>query len=472
MFNLLGDNVHIPPDFKANNIKIAASFLIGISAIGLGVSGTVPEKGALKATALLTGAGFMGLCCYSALQSSWEAKNWEAQREVRHEMIVQASLIEAETALELHKVITEENAVRAVAGTVQPQLSASVAAPVQTVQAQTVSPVAAPLEGIAAIQNQSVQPAPASPVSEPVTTPVSVVPSPVVNTSGSVSPVTVVSDRIVPPTTIPDGATMIEPSALNDVNKYPVMMVVAEQGSGKSVTIASIFEYLSGNKVLATPKIQDHENQELAKTYDLRFGYDTENNTGRWIGHIDSFNSLEECDLSWYLANCPQGSHYLDFVWATNRESHNRQQYGMDADAPYWRVFGDEWSDVYTNGFLDPNLKKKVIDQAKMYVEVCIKSAFFNFRGQRVQLFVGCQSETVDSIGAKGISAARNVAWHLYPGKAAIEAAKKYGKHNLSVWLANRVKIGFGVALLEKNGVFFEVINLPTLDYMRKFDPK
>lgn len=462
MFNLIGNETYTPPDYKSANIKIIASFLIGASAIGLGVSGTVVEKGALKATALITGSVFMGLCCKEALACATESKVWENQRQVREDAILQASLIEAETALEAYKVVTEENAIRQMAGVVTPTPAiAPVSVPVVN------NPVVAqPLQGITTIQNTAQQPAPAQPVAQ-----VEVVPT---VSNEVVSPVRspAVSDRPQQMTQLPDGATLIEPSALNDVNKYPVMMVVAEQGAGKSVSIATIFEYLNGNKVLATPKIQDHQNQELAKVYDLRFGYNVDLKQGRWIGHVDDLNSLEECDLSYYLANKPEGSHYLDFVWATNRESHNRQQYGMDSDANYWRVFGDEWSDIYTNGFLDPSKTTKEIKQAKMYVEVCIKSAFFNFRGQRVQLFVGCQSETVDSIGAKGISAARDIAWHLYPGKAAIEAAKKYGKYNLSVWLQNRVNSGYGVALLEKNGVFYEVINLPTLEYMKKFDPK
>ena len=116
--------------------------------------------------------------------------------------------------------------------------------------------------------------------------------------------------------------------------------------------------------------------------YSLKFGYDSVNQHGRYIGHIDDYDSLENHDLSWYLEENPEGSHYLDFVLATTRESTNRQKYGMDSDANYWRVFGDEWSDIYSNGFLDPLKSKKDISQAKGYIEQCIKSAFFNFREQ------------------------------------------------------------------------------------------
>lgn len=470
MFNLLGNDVHVPPDFKASNIKIAASFVIGCTALGLGISGTVIEKGALKATALITSAGFLGLAAASATQASWEAKNWEAKREIRHEAIVQSSLIEAETALELHKVITEENAIRQIQGTVTPLAlpqSAAIQTQVMPVQpAQELVTVQSPLEGISTLQNTAVQPAPAIPVNNVVVANQQV--------SNNVEAVQDISNKL------PDGAILIDPSALNDNNKYPVVMVVAEQGAGKSVTLATIFEYLTGNKVLATPKKQDHENTNLASVYDICFGYNNDLKQGRWIGHLPDditspnggdLNADNEHDLTWYLANKPGGDSYINFVWAVRQESLNRQQHGMNADTNYWRVFGDEWSQTFLGGFNDPEKETKVVNKAKGYMRSCIADGFMNFRGQKVQLWVGCQSESVEMIGMKGMSEARDIAWHLYPGKAAIEAAKKYKKDNLALWLMNRKNAGYGIALLEKNGVFFEVINLPTLEYMKKFDP-
>lgn len=477
MFNLLGNDVHVPPDFKASNIKIAASFVIGFTALGLGISGTVIEKGALKATALITGAGFLGLACASATQASWEAKNWEAKREIRHETIVQSSLIEAETALELHKVITEENAIRQVQGTVQPNLAlpqSVVTTQVMPQQAQML-PIQTPelvstqssLEGISTLQNTGVQPTPSTPVNTVVAN----------NIQQATANVSVVQDSS---NKLPDGAILIDPSELNNNDKYPVVMVVAEQGAGKSVTLATIFEYLTGNKVLATPKKQDHENSNLASVYDIRFGYNNDLKQGRWIGHIPDditspnwgdLDADNEHDLTWYLNNKPGGDSYINFVWSVRQESLNRQQHGMDSDTKYWRVFGDELSQTFGGGFNDPQKDPKLIRQAKEYVSACIADAFMNFRGQRVQMWIGCQSESVEMIGMKGLSKARDVAWHLYPGKAAIEAAKKYKKDNLALWLMNRKNAGYGIALLEKNGVFFEVINLPTLEYMKKFDP-
>lgn len=470
MFNLLGNDVHVPPDFKASNIKIGASFVIGCSALVLGISGTVIEKGALKATALITGAGFLGLACANATQASWEAKNWEAKREIRHEAIVQSSLIDAETALELHKVITEENAIRQIQGTAQPNLalpqSVSAVPQVIPIQQADLVNVQSTLEGISALQNNAVQPAPSTPVSDNKT----------VNTSGTNTK----NNTMDTNNKLPDGAILIDPAELNDNNKYPVVMVVAEQGAGKSVTLATIFEYLNGNKVLATPKKQDHENTNLASVYDIRFGYNNDLKQGRWIGHIPDditspnwgdLDANDEHDLTWYLANKPGGDSYINFVWAVRQESLNRQQHGMDSETKYWRVFGDEWSQTFLGGFNDPEKDNKIINKAKGYMRACIADSFMNFRGQKVQMWVGCQSESVEMIGMKGMAEARNVAWHLYPGTSAIEAAKKYKKDNLALYLMNRKNAGYGIALLEKNGVFFEVINLPTLEYMRKFDP-
>lgn len=420
------------PDYNALNAQIIISTLLGLSALVVGISGTVPTKGAIKATALLVSTAFLASASKDALVAAQSAGAFEQQRQTSQELFLQKAVVEAQAILESHEVVAQETVLR--------ELSKSLEAPIPTPQA----PIPAPQEPIPTPQ-------------EPIPTPQA--PTPI---------------RRVAKTQkgeIPDGAIAIMPEALNDVNKYPVIMVVAEQGSGKTVTVASIFEKLEGHKVLATPKIHDHRNAALAEVYDLKFGYDADRETGRYIGDTSNFDTLESHDLTWYLTAKPDGSHYLDFVAATFRESTNRQQYGMSADAQYWRIFGDEWSDIYSNGFLNPEKDKREVIRAKGYMEQCIKSAFFNFRGQKVQMFVGCQSETVESIGATGISSARDIAWHLYPGKAAVEVAAKFGKNSLSRYLSEKVKAGYGVALLEKNGVAFEILELPTLEYLSKFDP-
>ena len=416
------------PDYNALNAQIIISALLGLSALVVGISGTVPAKGAIKAAALLTSAAFLASASKDALVAAQSVSVFEQQREIAQNLLLQKGVIEAQAILESHEVVAQETVLR--------ELSKAL-------------------------------PAPIPPPSQPN-------PQQKVDTPAPKSPPTVTTPPVVTKTRlaeIPDGAIAITPDALNDINKYPVVMVVAEQGSGKTVTVASIFEKLEGHKVLATPKLHDHRNAALTEVYDLKFGYDTDREKGRYIGDTSNFDTLESHDLTWYLTEKPNGSHYLDFVAATFRESTNRQQYGMSADAQHWRVFGDEWSDIYSNGFLDPEKDKKEIIKAKGYMEQCIKSAFFNFRGQRVQLFVGCQSETVESIGATGISTARDIAWHLYPGKAAIEIAVKFGKNGLSRYLSDKVRAGYGVALLEKNGITFEVLELPTLEYLSKFDP-
>lgn len=419
---------HQLPDYKALNIKIAATGVIALASLGIGISGTVPDKGIVKAIALGVSVGFSTLCCKSALEAATSANAYEAHTQLQQETHLQQVAKLASLSLEAHEVIAEEKVLAEVASLLP--------TPVQQPKPVVTDPIPAP------------QP-------KPVAT----------------APTLVPQKAVATPSPIPDGATLIKPEALNDVNKYPVVMVVAEQGSGKTVTVATIFEQLQGHKVLATPKIQDHRNSALSQVYSLKFGYDTKKECGMYTGHVDDYDSLEHHDLSWYLEENSEGSHYLDFVLATMRESINRQKYGMEPNASYWRVFGDEWSAIYSNGFSDPLRERKEITQAKGYLEQCIRSAFFNFRGQKLQLFVGCQSETIDSIGAKGIASARDIAWHLYPGKAAIEVAKKLNKHSLSKYLADKVNQGYGVALLEKNGIYFEVVELPTLEYMAKFDP-
>ena len=42
-------------------------------------------------------------------------------------------------------------------------------------------------------------------------------------------------------------------------------------------------------------------------------------------------------------------------------------------------------------------------------------------------------------------------------------AAKKHNKHQLAQWLQSRLDMGYAIALMEKGGVFFHVLNLPLI---------
>lgn len=269
------------------------------------------------------------------------------------------------------------------------------------------------------------------------------------------------------PEPLPDGAKLVEMSTLNDINRYPVVMVVAGQGCGKTVTMATIFEALSGKKVIGTPKPLPNA---VATIADLVFGKNPE--TGNWLhfGSMAGSDFSEYRDLTWHLNNQSSGGSMLEFLWAMRRESMNRQ-IGATPQSEPWRCFFDEASYTYNSGFNDPFSDGKAEKKAQTFVSGVNKDAFQNYRGQGLQEFFGSQVETVGSIGLANFSDAKDEAWHLFPGIAAIATAQRHGKENLARWLQTRVNSGYGIALLEKQGYFFEVLNLPTLEYMKKFDP-
>jgi hypothetical protein len=262
----------------------------------------------------------------------------------------------------------------------------------------------------------------------------------------------------------PDGAKLIQCKDLNDVNKYPVVMLIAPPGSGKSATMGAIMQQLSGWKAIASPKPL---NDKMQGMFDLVYGCDPE--TGRWLnwGNLTDTDCADHRDLSFQLHKAKkQGKQIgsmLDFLWGCRRESMNRMQ-GTTENKVFWRCFFDEASYTYTSGYNDPQDAKGAAEKAtQTFISGINKDAFQNFRGQKVQYFLGAQVETVDSIGLNGFNGAKKEAWFLFPGMKAIAAAEKHGKNQLAQWLKRRVKAGLGVALLIKEGVFFEVLDLPPI---------
>ena len=272
---------------------------------------------------------------------------------------------------------------------------------------------------------------------------------------------------------IPDGVKLIECAALNDIDRYPVVMVIAGQGAGKSATMGAIFQRLDGFKAVASPKPLK---QILVDGFDLVFGGDQI--TGKWanFGEMETEAWGDEADLSWHLhqaKNSKMRGSMLRFLWAARRESMNRQ-IGETEMSQSWRCFYDEASYTYNSGFNDPmDSSGKAEKAAQTFVKGVSKDAFQNFRGQRVQFYLGAQNESVDSVGLNGFSANIKDAWHLYPGLSAIEAAQKNGKLQLAQWFRRQVADGQGIALLEKNGLDFHMIgDLPTIaDLKRLTDP-
>ena len=142
-----------------------------------------------------------------------------------------------------------------------------------------------------------------------------------------------------------------------------------------------------------------------------------------------------------------------------------------------WRVFYDEAAQTYVSGFGNTigtdgvSLGRKGEVDCQWFISSNLKPAIFNWRGAGVQLFIGCQSETVENIGLKGCAEARDEAWHLYPGPKAIEIAKKYKQLKLSAFLQRALSDGYAIAILEQGGTQFKVIRMPKLADLARFDP-
>ena len=270
----------------------------------------------------------------------------------------------------------------------------------------------------------------------------------------------------------------IEPADIGNVNQFPIVLVVAGQGNGKTVTLGYIFECLSGNKAVFTPKIDDHRNPSIQAIYDLKFGYDAVAGRGSWFGNQESFDNSSIMDLDWYhnSATNKNGS-ALDFLHAANQTAVNRTAVGTRKGRSMWRVFYDEAAQTYVSGFSNTtdsqnnSLGRKGEVECQWFISSNLKPAIFNWRGAGVQLFIGCQSETVESIGLKGCAEARDEAWHLYPGPKAIEIARKHNQLKLAAFLQRALSDGYAIAILEKEGKQFKVIRMPKLADLARFDP-
>jgi hypothetical protein len=267
----------------------------------------------------------------------------------------------------------------------------------------------------------------------------------------------------------PIGVQVVTPSALNDVNKYPFVMVVAGQGNGKSVTMAEIMTQLTGHKALSTPKADDHKNTALASVYSLRFGFDPLTRQGMRFGDELAFDyGANDLDELMTIGQKDAGT-IIEFTRSAMATASNRNARGKRSTDQPWRIFYDEAAQTYTVGYL--GLGKKREDVCKLQIEATLKYGLMNFRSSAVQLFVGCQSETVDTIGMKNVSAARDEAWHLYPGRVAIEKAKMLNQLSIASYLEKLLNAGYAIALMEKQGVIFEVLQLPKLAELKKYDP-
>ena len=269
----------------------------------------------------------------------------------------------------------------------------------------------------------------------------------------------------------------IAPADIGNVNQFPIVMVVAGQGNGKTCTLAYIMDNLTGKKALFTPKANDHRNPSVQEIYDLRFGYNPGTDRAAWFGTPDSFDNSPMMDLDWYLnsASKKYGS-ALDFIHAANQTAVNRTAVGTKKGRSTWRVFYDEAATTYTAGFCrvlvdGVSLGSKGRQECQEFISANLIPAVFNWRDAGVQLFLGCQSETVQSVGFQGCSEAKNEAWHLYPGPKAIAVAKKHKQSKLASFLQRALSDGYAIAILEKEGQQFKVIRMPKLADLARFDP-
>jgi|GEM_PF-3545572 len=267
----------------------------------------------------------------------------------------------------------------------------------------------------------------------------------------------------------------IEASELGNMNKIPFIIIVAPQGSGKTVTMAYIFSELSGKKALFTPKIDDHRNPAIQAVYDTRFGYNPETKRGSWFGDQGSFHNGSLMDLDWYLKNTRSGS-ALDFIGAVCSTAQNRTATGTKRGRHNWFVFYDESNQVFTGGFTKTEIAgidqgKKGAEECQWFIESNLKSSLFNFRAAGVQMWVSCVSETVQNIGFKGCADVLGDAWHLYPGQKAIEIARKHKQLKLAAFLQRAIDDGYAIAILEKGGQQFKIIRMPKLAELSRFDP-
>lgn len=277
-------------------------------------------------------------------------------------------------------------------------------------------------------------------------------------------------------TVLPEGAKLIPISALNNINEYCVVIIPHPQGYGKTGTMCAIMNGLDGHKVISTPKPLELPARPI---FDLVYGFDKQLGEWSYTGTHDQISLQKtERDLTWYLEQSQQEGNdqfagsILECVHAAYQESINRQKRHDTAGEPY-HVFIDEASVLYLTGGirtdLEPDVAKKYDARHKNFIETRNKTAFMNYRSQKIQLFLASQTPTLDSLGLQGFGEARDRSWWLHPGNAAIEKALDCKMPRLAQWFRERLEAGYAIALLTRNDRDFHVLDMPPLAEVKAY---
>lgn len=410
--------------------------LMGVGVFGLfvGCAGSVAgNKGLVKALAFFSSAGAFAGAAGISKAAAHEGAIAQDALQVDREKRKQMSLIEAETDLDIAQALLEESAIRELSNSsARPALES----PASAFEQMFVSPPETE-EDLVTVEAQSVAPKAA----------VTVVASP----------------RAPKPVSgkMPDGAILVQPSDVGDINRYPGIMAIAGMGAGKTSTVRYLFQQMGGTTIFASPKATD---QDIGQ-WDIVFGYDPLRDESGDFGDASLIDADNPRDLL-EMGDDSESTTIIEFVWGVYSTIKLRQQQGHHrlTDADSLRVFFDESAYVYSCGYADPlDSNSKAAKAAQSIIRIANRSALFDGRSNRVQVVWGSQSESVDSIGLQGVSAARDDMWHLYPGSEAIAAAEKHNKSALASWFRRRLKEGLAIALLEKQGIFFHALDLPMI---------
>jgi hypothetical protein len=419
----------------SNKTTVDLVTLAGVGFVAIAGMGTVKDSGWFK-------LGYVALAGGSFLFSKELSRTSEEQdlgdevyKERMRLLEEEEFQIDAENHLTAHKVMSEHRIMNQIA----PGHTVDVAA--QTVQPQALPVASAPVAAIPSAQ------AIAAPV-------------PVHAQPQGIQPMQVQSVQQRPDIVLPDGAKLIEASDLENINKYPVMLVVAGMGSGKTETMRWVLSRMSGTKVFCSHKAERIDTQ----IFDQCYGYCPKTDESAWIGDQPSTIQEDQRDLTWIGQNYGGIGTVAEFIWGSYREIRNRQKCGPTRakELPMYRCFFDEASVTYTSSFQSP-MNPDNDKWGKALMSSCNALTFMDARSHRVQMIFASQSESVETIGLKNMSGPRDDAWHLYPGMEAIACAQKNKKAGLAKWLEDRLSQGFAIALLEKQGIFFHVLNLPQI---------
>lgn len=263
------------------------------------------------------------------------------------------------------------------------------------------------------------------------------------------------------------GVELINADRFEDITEYPNIMIIAGKGDGKTTTVNYIFKFLSGKKVFASPKA----NRDDLPNYSAVFGYNPKTDLSGWYGDPTKLNALPARDITYLLNNPDEDRSMIDFAWGIYSEIMNRQAKGKSyyTSLGALRTFFDEASITYSTGFLDPfDVKNTKLKSAQQIISTANKTYAFDGRTQLMQGWFAAQTKSVAEIGMEGISETRDAMWFLYPGKKAQIRAEELKMPQLKMWLEQRDKQGYGAALIEKEGVIVQVLNLPTKEELMR----